>query len=277
MLDMAITGGWANPCPENKQINTFLGQKAKLYAGGAGNVATILTEQKSTVDLYTDGPGNKSTMWISELFKSVVRVNRIVWSNENSLPLKIRGYDRNEVVSRIDAEQKDGRRQEFAGLAHLASIIDDYDVVVISDYCKSVVDNKTEPIIQRIIRDAKYSIVDSKRRNYDLWRGASVLVPNRDEAEFIYGTQSATKIVKKAGVKAAVVTRDGLPAIASVGDKDIEIAFSRIANPYNVGAGDAFTAGVAIGLCHFGIAIEAFCHAIEAAGKYVERERKNYG
>lgn len=276
MLDVAILGKWGIPCPENKQITNFIGQKAELYAGGAGNVATILTEQKATVDLYTDGPGTKSTAWIGELFKSVVRVNRIVWSNENSLALKIRGYNDNEVVCRIDAERKDGRKQDFVGLSHLATTARDYDAVVISDYCKSVIDSRTEALIQKIIKNAKYSVVDSKRLDYGLWHGASVVVPNIDEAELIYGTQSPTEIIKKSKTKSAAITRDGSPAVVSLGDKDIEIAVSRIANPYNVGAGDAFTAGVAIGLCHYGIAIEGFCHAVEAAGKYVKQKRKSY-
>ena len=274
MLDIAIEGEWAGPCPENNEIETLKGPNVHVYAGGAGNVATILTEHRVTADLFADGPGKKDTEWIGELFKSVVRANRIVWSGQQSIALKMRGYVGNEVVMRLDAEKNSGRKQSFIGLDFDASA---YDAIIISDYCKTVIDKETRGMIECLIRDAKFSVVDSKRCDFSLWEGASLLVPNLTEADTIYETGSPSQIMKMAKVDAVCVTRDGSSSVASWGKGDISIPVDTIvANPYNVGAGDALAAGAAIGLCRFGNCPDALFYAMELAGKYVQKPRKCY-
>ena len=272
MLDIAIEGEFAGQCPENDAIEMLKGPNVRVYAGGAGNVATILTEHKVTADLFTDGPGKKDTDWIGELFKRAVRANRIVWSGQQSIALKVRGYVGNEVMMRLDSEKNSGRKQSFVGLNFDASA---YDAIVISDYCKTVVDKETRAMIQCLIHDANLSVVDSKRRDFSLWEGASLMVPNLEEARTIYETESPSQIMKMAKVDAVCVTRDGSSSVASWGKGDVSIPADVIVeNPYNVGAGDAFTSGAAIGICKFGNCPDALFHAMDLASKYVQKPRK---
>lgn len=272
MLDISIEGDWEGRCPENPTIETLKGPNVRVYAGGAGNVATILTEKKVMADLYTDGPGKKDTEWIGELFKSAVRANRIVWSGQGNISLKMRGYIGHNVVARLDAEKSSGRKQPFIGLDFDVAT---YDAIIISDYCKSVIDKQTRPVVQKMIQDAKFCVVDSKRRDFSLWEGASILVPNLLEADTIYGTVSPSQICKMAKVGAVCITRDGGSSVASWGDVDVSIPIDVVVeDPYNVGAGDAFTAGVAVGLCRFGNCPDALFYAMEIASKYVQKPRK---
>ena len=272
MLDIAIEGDWVGQCPENSTIETLAGPNVRVYAGGAGNVVTVLTEHRVTADLFTDGPGKKDTEWVGELFKSAVRANRVVWSGQGNIAFKIRGYIGHDVAVRLDAEKNSGRKQPFVGLDFDASA---YDAVIISDYCKSVVDKQTRNVIQCIVNEAKFCVVDSKRRDFSLWEGASMLVPNLTEADTIYGSKSPSQIRKMAKVDAVCITRDGSSSVASWGDGDVCIPIdSVVGNPYNVGAGDAFTAGVAIGMCKFGNCPDALFYAMELAGKYVQKPRK---
>ncbi len=105
ICDIEVQGCFNGDCVENEAIALFKGTKVNVHAGGAGNAATILSEAKATVDLWTGGPGEKDKAWISALFQKVVRANRIVWANQGSIPVKFRAVQNGWVVSRMEAEE----------------------------------------------------------------------------------------------------------------------------------------------------------------------------
>ena len=274
-IEIAGNGGWDGACPENPQVVLFKGCKANVLAGGAGNVAYILSEQHCTVDLYVDGPGQKDKAWIGELLKRTLRCNRVHWSGEGNPCLKLRGLCNNQVQVRIDCDEIVQRKQRFVALEALADDCGRYEVVLFADYCKGLVCPETEEIIRKIIRNAKVCIVDSKRLDYSIWHGATAVVPNAAEAARIYSTADPMEVVQKAGAKYCYITRSGKSILFSDGKGTSEIELEKhVDAPYNVGAGDAFAAGLALALGHGESPFCAGQSAMRMAQQYVSKSRK---
>ena len=274
--DLEIGGGWAGvTCPENSEVTLFKGNRVGVYAGGVGNVANILTANKATVDVFCDGGGHREKAWIQDLVKKTLRCNRVHFSGEGAVSLKVRGLCDNQVVSRVDCDEITQRKRKFVALEALADDCDRYDAVVISDYCKGLVADDTEEAIRKIIKRSKCSIVDSKRGDYSLWNGATAIVPNLAEAARIYSTIDPLEIVLKAGVGACYITRSGESVLWSDGNVSSEIEVDQcIEHPYSVGSGDAFAAGLAMSLAKGESYIKAGQAGVKLAQAYSSRPRK---
>ena len=280
LLDLEILGCWDGDCPENTNVPIYKGLKPHVYAGGAANVASLLTSHKVSADLYCDGPGQGDRAWIGSLLKQVVRCNRLVWSNQGAIPVKIRGIDQNNVVAcRIDAEEKMARKNNFPALD---ALLDDvragaYAAVIISDYCKGFINEHTEQVIMDILKAANVSVIDTKRKSdYFLWKHATAIVPNLPDSLRIFGTSDPCEIREMVGCKVAYVTRGKDSVLMGCADGQTEISvLEDIAQPYCVGAGDIFTVGVTMALAQSRSYIEAGMAGVKLAGEYVSRGRKS--
>lgn len=277
LLDVEIVSAVSGPmCPENTTIPVLKGNRVNVMAGGAGNVANILRDMKCTVDLYTDGPGQADRAWIGDLAKRACKANRIVWSNRGSVSLKMRsvGPD-NQVLARMDSDAEPHSTGTFQGLYGLLDDIDRYDCVVISDYAKTVVNPDTEQVIVDILKAAKHSVVDSKRKDYALWKNAEAITPNHLEAMSIYGSGCPVEIMEMVGCKSVFITCGKKPVLMACGDGMEEIPVTGdVSNVYCVGAGDSFVAGLAVALAQGKSYLEAGQAGVELAQKYVARPRK---
>ena len=278
LLDVEIASAAIGPVSsENTKIPVFKGNRVNVMAGGAGNVANILRDMKCTVDLYTDGPGQADRAWIGDLAKRTCKANRIVWSGRGSVSLKMRsvGPD-NQVLARMDSDAEPHSTGTFQGLYGLLDDIDRYDCVVISDYAKTVVNPDTEQVIVDILKAAKHSVVDSKRKDYALWKNAEAITPNHLEAMTIYGSGCPVEIMEMVGCKSVFITSSAKPVLLACGDGMEEIPVTGdVSNVYCVGAGDSFVAGLAVALAQGKSYLEAGQAGVELAQKYVARPRKS--
>jgi len=279
LLDFECRGSTGPTCPENDHISLFRGSHVQVFAGGAGSVSNILTGLRATVDLYCSGPGDKREAWIADLAKKVLRVNRVVFSGQGSIPLKVRGVGHDGVVSsRIDCEEVSAYTGPFQALDML---LDEcrggrYDGVLVSDYCKGTIGKQTEQVVSEIVRSVRCSVVDSKRTSdYGLWHGATALTPNRQEAWATYGTEDPCEIQRLVGSKCVYVTRGADAVLMGCADGTTEIAVDeQIEQKYVVGAGDSFAAAVLVALCQGRSYIEAGMAGVQFAQQYVRRGRK---
>lgn len=275
LLDVELHGAVNGVCAENKAIPVFKGCNISVCAGGAANVSMLCRDRHATVSLYCDGPGNKDKAWIGDLLKQTLKGIKVCFSGEGNACLKMRGLHNNQVVTRMDCDEVVQRKHRFVALEALADDCERYNVVVISDYLKGLVCPETEETIRKIIKNSKVCVVDSKRTDSSLWRGATALVPNADEAARIYSTTDPLEIVKMAGVEACYVTRSSESILFSDGKVSSEIALEKhIENPYVTGAGDMFAAGIALAL---GNGESFFCagqSAMRMAQQYVSKSRK---
>src|SRR6185503_18538680 len=134
------------------------------------------------------------------------------------------------------------------------------DVVILSDYSKGVL---TEALCRAAIKAAgrKPIVVDPKEYSWWNYRGATVLKPNRRDAQAFAGAQAdddagaervAKGILKKVGVKHVLLTRGehGMTLASRGGAKNGVVHFaSRPREVFDVtGAGDVVIATLALGL-----------------------------
>lgn len=280
LLDLEGHGMLNGDCVENPRVPLFRGSHVQVFAGGAGSLANLLTSQRATVDLFCSGPGDKSEAWIADLARKVLRVNRVCFSGYGSIPLKIRGIGPDgKVAARIDCEEKSVYTGPFVALEGL---LDDckrgkYDAVVVSDYCKGVVCQHTEQVISDILKAVRFSAVDTKRKtDYFLWKHSSCITPNQKEAWDIYGTDDPCVIRDMVGCDCVYVTRGANSVLMGCGAGATEIAVSEcVENPYIIGAGDSFVAGVITSLAQGRSYIEAGMAGVKLAQSYVSKGRKS--
>lgn len=280
MLDVEVVGQWNGNLVENPSVPLFKGSRVQIHAGGAANVCNVLSNQKVTVDLFTSGPGPRNEAWIADLLKRSTKANRIIFSNEGSIPVKMRGMSTDGLVlARIDGEEKSAYRGPFKALEALLDDVRDkkYDAVIISDYCKGLVCDHNEQVIVDILKHANCGVVDSKRKNdYSCWKHATAITPNQSEALSIYGTSDPCEIVRLVGCKSVYITRGKESVMVGWGDDVAEISVSEdIEHPYIVGAGDAFCAGVTIALAQGKAFLTAGMAGVALAQNYVVRPRKS--
>lgn len=171
----------------------------------------------------------------------------------------------NQQVVRVDREQKHPILQESALqiATYVKSHLSEFDAILLSDYAKGVL----EPdLCQQIIQMAKKAnipiLVDPKGKNYEKYQGASLITPNRKEAEQASGIecQSDTQIEEVArwmkqsfDLFAAVITlsEDGMAIL----DESFEKIPTVAREVYDVtGAGDTVLAAFGYSLAnHWGL------------------------
>lgn len=280
MLDIEFHPVAANgDCPERVGLPIYKSGGVAVNAGGAGNVTNILRELKSTVNLYCDGPGRGDRYWIAELAKQTCRANRICWSNEGQISLKVRGIGKdNRVVTRLDCDTNTERRNVFQALLGLLDEVRDgkWDAVLVSDYRKGCLGKQNEEVVTEILKSASCSVVDFKGRDYALYSHATAITPNQPDSMKIFGTDDPCEIRNMVGCKVVYVTRGKESVLMGCAQGMTEISVNdNIPDVYIVGAGDAFAAGVTMALGQGRSYLEAGMCGVKVAQAYVTKPRKS--
>ncbi|MBC7779671.1 MAG: bifunctional hydroxymethylpyrimidine kinase/phosphomethylpyrimidine kinase, partial [Proteobacteria bacterium] len=100
--------------------------------------------------------------------------------------VKLRVISRQQQLMRIDFETLPSRRVLAAKLAAFEEALPDADVVILSDYAKGGLAH-----IQRMIQSARKAgkpvLVDPKGEDFQRYRGATLLTPNRGEFKQVVG------------------------------------------------------------------------------------------
>lgn len=154
--------------------------------GGAGNVINNLISLGASAGVLSvlgaDDTGSK-------IFDLLERLNvdlHVVIEKGRKSSLKSRIIvDKHQVV-RFDRESRNCISEESVVelIGRFARIIGDYDIVVLSDYGKGVLTNElTKRIIEISYNNKKRVVVDPKGVNFEKYKGAYIITPNRVEAE----------------------------------------------------------------------------------------------
>ena len=100
--------------------------------------------------------------------------------------IKLRVIARQQQLVRVDFEDQPGRDVLADKLEDFKSLLPEYDVVLLSDYAKGGLLHVREMI--SLARAAgKQVLIDPKGDEYDRYRGASLLTPNRAELREVVG------------------------------------------------------------------------------------------
>ncbi|MCB0338461.1 MAG: bifunctional hydroxymethylpyrimidine kinase/phosphomethylpyrimidine kinase [Bdellovibrionales bacterium] len=230
--------------------------------GGAGNVVGNLVGLGAKVSLCGFvGNDSEGEIVVSQLKSSNVNCDGIVNDEFRPTALKTRVIAHKQQVVRIDREDRGAPSETLS--VRLASAIDSgldsCNAVIISDYGKgtfsSAIMDKlaAAKVAGRISLSKRPLVVDPHPSNNSLYRGISVVKPNRREAEQATGIQitdresavlAARALVKKWGAEIAVVTlgEDGMVLFES-GATDALTLETRALDVFDVsGAGDTVTA-----------------------------------
>jgi len=155
--------------------------------GGAGNVANNI--QALGGKAYLVGVVGKDSSK-DKLFKALrergIGTDKIIVDEDRPTTLKTRIIVHGQHVVRIDREEKSpisGKlSQRILELAR--SIIDKIEAVLISDYNKGVVTSKVaRDLIAMAKERGKVISIDPKGTNYQKYREATIVTPNREELE----------------------------------------------------------------------------------------------
>jgi rfaE bifunctional protein kinase chain/domain len=161
--------------------------RKKTYApGGAANVAANIAGLGATPLLIgTVGNDDDSRLLREVITDAGVSPDNLIRCEQLPTTVKTRVIAHSQQVVRIDQESENSLAFEDASsvLEAIRSAIGTVDVVLISDYAKGLL---TEAVISELINGAasmgKLALVDPKGKEYDKYRGASLITPNQKEA-----------------------------------------------------------------------------------------------
>lgn len=185
----------------------------------------------------------------------------LVTSNHRPTILKTRVVAHSQQVVRVDRENKDSlnlleEKEIFKKIAELALQV---DAMIISDYEKGVI---TPFVAEMAVKEAKSQdmplIIDTKKKNFKLFRGATALTPNKSELEKMSGFPTKTEEEIKKAAK-SLIRRGNFQAILVTRAEEGMSLFEFKKKPYHVkavsaqvhdvtGAGDTVAAVFALSL-----------------------------
>jgi D-beta-D-heptose 7-phosphate kinase/D-beta-D-heptose 1-phosphate adenosyltransferase len=173
---------------------------------------------------------------------------------------KTRVFASNQQIVRIDQETLAGIsfENEERIIAHVKSAVADLDVIYLSDYQKGVLTDRLLQAVIAIGREAGVPVlVDPKGDNYQKYRGATLLTPNRKEAQLATGIMitddpsllaAGRTLLNDLDLEALVLTRseEGMTVFSAQGEIHLPTVAREI---YDVsGAGDTVLSLFGLGL-----------------------------
>ncbi len=181
MIDKYIIGDTHRISPE-APIPIVLEKDTTFSLGGAGNLCVNLRNLGLNIDLLSVVGNDESGKKIQELcykheikpILSIIDVNTIT---------KTRILSRNQQILRIDKEDAPINYQVFNKIPEDIDI-HTYDLIVISDYGKGFCSQEfIKNVITTSHRYNKPTFVDPKGKNWNKYKGATLIKPNQVEFE----------------------------------------------------------------------------------------------
>lgn len=205
MLDRYWWGNVSRISPEAPVPVVHL-TKSTFAAGGAANVAANIAGLDAIPYLIGFvGQDEEANNFSKILKQSNVSDTYLIRSKKRSTIVKTRVIAHSQQIVRIDQETVKAldELEEQLVIDTVIKVIDEVDLVLISDYAKGLL---TEKVLKETIGFArkrnKKVLVDPKGKNYLKYKGATLLTPNKKEAlEASKLDETALQWVKSAGEK----------------------------------------------------------------------------
>ena len=190
IVDRYVSGEVSRISPE-APIPVLAARSTELRLGGAGNVAAHLEAMEAEVRIVgvvgEDGPGRA----LVEMFESQgIDASGVLRDPTRPTIEKTRMMSGVQQMLRVDFEDPrdlDGAALD-AMLAQLDGVVAWADAVVLSDYGKGTL---PRPVLEAAIAAARAKgvpvLVDPKGADFTKYRGATLITPNRKEAEVALG------------------------------------------------------------------------------------------
>jgi len=261
MLDEYLWGKAERISPE-APVQVVDVRREDMRLGGAGNVVNNLAAFGAGVSICSVIGGDENGTLLRHAFTGKgVDVAGVFEDPMRMTSKKTRVLAANQQIVRIDRETREDIAPEFEDkiLAYVSNQQNIWDIILISDYGKGLL---TPRVLAGIIGSAKERgipvIVDPKGNDYGKYRGATIITPNRKEAEVASRVaiadagslrRAADFLLAQGEYDALLITRssEGMSLFLR-GGEDVHIP-TVAREVYDVtGAGDTVVASLGIGL-----------------------------
>ena len=191
--------------------------------GGAGNVVRNLAGLGSNVSFVTVVGKDKDGEKIQELLKKEgIKNLTLINDKERQTSIKTRYMVDGQQILRTDHEDLFTLNKSIEDKLIVAAIraMEDCDCVILSDYAKGVLTDRTiKKLIKAANTNAKTIVVDPKGINYNRYRGADIITPNR--RELFESTRMATNSDKEVAQAAkSLIKMHGFGAVLATRSRD---------------------------------------------------------
>ena len=251
--------------------------------GGAGNVVNNLVALGARVEvLGLVGDDNPGRLLHQEMTRLGVGVEGLFTDPGRRTSRKTRVIGAAQQVVRIDRETRTPAPPAFEAAARdfLAARLPEFHALVLSDYAKGVL---TPGLVQELIARGRARgcpvVVDPKGADYSGYAGATVITPNRKEAELTAGASLARwddlvhtghRLRERLGLDYLLITLGAEGLVLFARDRREMHLPTRAREVFDVsGAGDTVAALMALGLAQWGDPVLAATLANLAAGVVV--------
>jgi D-glycero-beta-D-manno-heptose-7-phosphate kinase len=188
--------------------------REEMRAGGAANVARNAAAVGVQVDLLAVTGEDEAGRELERLLRDEGIAVAFTRDPTLKTTVKLRVIGRQQQLLRVDFENVPHERALASKLAGFDEKIAAADVVIFSDYGKGGLAH-IEQMIARARQHGKPVLVDPKGDDYERYRNATVLTPNRSEFREVVGrwkseedmAQRAQRLRESLGLQALLVTR----------------------------------------------------------------------
>jgi rfaE bifunctional protein kinase chain/domain len=252
MLDRYWFGDVNRISPE-APVPVVLVQKQEDRLGGAANVARNAAALGAQAGLLCvvghDEPGER----VVQLLGDSGVAPHLERDPELPTTIKLRVLSRQQQLLRVDFERAPAHEALLAGLARYDALLPTHDVILMSDYAKGGLTHVTK-MIEKARAAGKPVLVDPKGDDWERYRGATLITPNRAELREVIGQWKSeadllarvTRLRAELDLNALLLTRseEGMTLFS---DEGILHASAVAREVYDVsGAGDTVIATLAV-------------------------------
>jgi rfaE bifunctional protein kinase chain/domain len=223
--------------------------------GGAANVARNVAALGANTTILgvvgEDEAGNR----IGELLRQSGVNSQLEVDPQVPTTVKLRVIARQQQLIRLDFEETPSQTALEQKLARFEKALVSADVLVLSDYGKGAL-SQVAAMIEYARAQNKVILVDPKGEDYEKYRGATVITPNRSELRQVVGrwadeddlTRRAQDLRRSLGIDALLLTRseEGMSLFTDQGVSHVRAQAREV---FDVsGAGDTVIATLAVAL-----------------------------
>jgi len=283
MIDHYIWGVATRLSPE-APVPIVNVKKESTTLGGAGNVVQNLVALGAKVMVAgVIGEDASGRELIGILESEGVNTGAVIKDGSRSTTVKTRVLAGSHQLVRVDREKTDPVSPEIEEklVAQLTANIGEADIVLLSDYNKGLF---APALTQRIIKIAgnhqKKVVIDPKGLNYEKYRGAFIIKPNRKELAEAAKTEKISNITELEDAAKSIFTQtDAAYLIVTLSEEGMAIVTKqgsvllpvKATEVFDVtGAGDTVIAVIAYFIA-LGFAVEDACDLANHAAAIVIR------
>ena len=166
--------------------------KTEDRPGGAANVARNITSLGGNTSLLSVVGNDAAATDLEKVLEANGIHSILKIDNTISTTVKLRVLSRNQQLIRLDFEEKPSHEILAEVMDTYKNIINDYDVIILSDYGKGGLKH-TAKMVEIAKANKKLILIDPKGCDYSKYKYATIMTPNKSELRDAVGNWNSEK------------------------------------------------------------------------------------